>query len=157
MRRVLGAGLAAVTSLVLASAVSTTATAQPARGFTAHLTGDQEVPPVDTDALGQAVVRVNPSGVSHVLTVARIDKVVAAHIHCAPEGVNGPVGVTLFAGAPVSRSGVLSRGAILDVDSGNACGWADLDDMIAAIESGDTYVNVHTLDHLPGEIRGQLR
>jgi hypothetical protein len=31
-----------------------------------------------------------------------------------------------------------------------------LDDLAAAIESGDTYVNVHTADHKDGEIRGQL-
>ena len=31
-----------------------------------------------------------------------------------------------------------------------------LDDLAAAIESGDTYVNVHTAEHPDGEIRGQL-
>jgi hypothetical protein len=31
-----------------------------------------------------------------------------------------------------------------------------LDDLAAAIESGDTYVNVHTSEHKDGEIRGQL-
>ena len=45
---------------------------------------------------------------------------------------------------------------LADVDSGNGCGWADLADLVAAMASGDTYVNVHTLANLPGEIRGQL-
>jgi hypothetical protein len=49
------------------------------------------------------------------------------------------------------------QGPIADVNSGNACGWADLEDLVAAMGSGDTYVNVHTLANLPGEIRGQLR
>ena len=31
-----------------------------------------------------------------------------------------------------------------------------LDDLAAAIEKGDTYVNVHTTAHQDGEIRGQL-
>jgi hypothetical protein len=31
-----------------------------------------------------------------------------------------------------------------------------LDDLAAAIEKGDTYVNVHTTAHQNGEIRGQL-
>ena len=51
-------------------------------------------------------------------------------------------------------------------DPGNGCGWIDLDDVVTALESGDTYVNVHTNDGVEppntgpgdfpgGEIRGQ--
>ena len=149
--------LAVALALQLGFVGTALAKGDPAGAFTAHLTGDQEVPPVETAALGQAVVRVNRNGVGHTLTVAAIENVVAAHIHCAPEGMNGPVGVTLFQGSPVTKSGILSSGAILAVDPGNGCGWADLDDLVDAIRSGDTYVNVHTLGNLPGEIRGQLR
>ena len=38
----------------------------------------------------------------------------------------------------------------------NACGWLDNFDVIDAIEAGVAYVNVHTLQNLAGEIRGQL-
>ncbi len=147
----LGVALAAALTLGLG------APAEAKGAFAAHLTGASEVPPVDSEAVGQAVVRVNRNGVSHTLVVARIENVVAAHIHCAPEGVNGPVGVTLFAGAPVTRSGILSAGPILDVDAGNGCGWADLDDLVDALHDGEAYVNVHTLGNVTGEIRGQLQ
>jgi hypothetical protein len=50
-------------------------------------------------------------------------------------------------------------------DPGNLCGWIDLNDVVAALESGDTYLNVHTKDEVEplhrtldfpgGEIRGQ--
>ena len=92
----------------------------------------------------------------HTLVVARIANVVAAHIHCAPENANGPVGVTLFAGSPVTRSGVLSQGIILEPDAANGCVWSDVADIISEMISGDTYVNVHTLLNLAGEIRGQI-
>ena len=49
------------------------------------------------------------------------------------------------------------RGAIDAPDSENLCGWLDLDDVIDALANGDTYVNVHTLQSLSGEIRGQLK
>ncbi len=126
--------------------------------FVASLKGRSEAPPVDTNGQGTAHIRVDRDGdVSYKLIVANLSNVVAAHIHCAPVGVNGPVGVTLFAGAPVTANGVLAQGEILVPDSGNGCGWVDLDDVIDALASGDTYVNVHTLSSLPGEIRGQLK
>jgi hypothetical protein len=51
-------------------------------------------------------------------------------------------------------------------DAANACGWTDLVDVVAAVESGNAYVNVHTNDGVDppntgpgdfpgGEIRGQ--
>ncbi len=50
----------------------------------------------------------------------------------------------------------LAQGPILAPDPNNGCGWRDVIDIIDALESGDTYVNVHTLQSLPGEIRGQV-
>ncbi len=126
--------------------------------FVANLKGRSEVPPVDTNGQGTAHIRVDRDGdVSYKLIVANLPNVVAAHIHCAPVGANGAVGVTLFAGAPVTTNGILAQGEILAPDAENLCGWEDLDDVIEALASGDTYVNVHTLQSLPGEIRGQLK
>jgi hypothetical protein len=31
-----------------------------------------------------------------------------------------------------------------------------LEDLVAAMDSGETYVNVHTAEHPDGEIRGQV-
>lgn len=126
--------------------------------FRAHLSGAEEVPAVDTDAQGQAIFQVSKDGSSirYKLIVANIEDVVAAHIHCAPAGANGPVGVTLFNGGPTSDSGVLEQGTITGPDDGNGCGWESLADVISAINDGEAYVNVHTLANPPGEIRGQV-
>ena len=88
---------------------------------------------------------------------ANIEDVVASHIHCAPVGQNGPVGVTLFSGGPATVNGILAQGTIMDPNAGNGCGWADLADAVSALQSGNTYVNVHTLPNLGGEIRGQIK
>lgn len=129
------------------------------RNFRTHLSGDEEVPPVDTDAQGQAKFQLNRAGdaLQYKLIVANIDDVVASHIHCAPAGENGPVGVTLFSGGPTSDPGTLAEGTITGPDDGNGCGWETLDDVLAAVRSGEAYVNVHTLANPPGEIRGQIR
>jgi hypothetical protein len=73
-------------------------------------------------------------------------------------------------GAPASGrvNGTLAEGTATAPDTGNGCGWADLAAVLAALESGSTYVNVHTNDGVPptntgpgdfpgGEIRGQIR
>lgn len=154
MQRMLALGVVATLALTLS--LTSAGIAQASGASRAQLTGDEEAPPVDTPARGTMVIVVNPNGVSYNLVVNNARDIVAAHIHCAPLGVNGPVGVTLFAGSPLTKNGILASGPILAPDTSNGCGWLDLDDVAAAIESGDTYVNVHTLSHLPGEIRGQL-
>jgi hypothetical protein len=139
--------------------------------FVATLSGGQEVPARDTQARGVATFKLSADGtaLAFKLNVANIDNVVAAHIHCGAVGVNGPVGVTLFVGAPGGGrvSGTLAEGAITAPDAGNGCGWTDLAAVLAAMASGATYVNVHTNDGVDppntgpgdfpgGEIRGQV-
>jgi hypothetical protein len=63
--------------------------------------------------------------------------------------------VTLFSSAPIDVNGILAQGEV-EPNVGNACGWLDDFDVILAIEAGDAYVNVHTIQNLSGEIRGQL-
>ena len=131
--------------------------AQPSN-FRAHLVGAEENPPVDTTATGQAIFQFNASGSSlrYKLIVANIENVFAAHIHCGAVGQNGPVGVTLFGGSTVTINGILAEATVSEPNAGNACGWSDLADVAAALESGDTYVNVHTNANPGGEIRGQI-
>jgi len=140
--------------------------------FVATLSGDQEVPARDTQARGVATFKLREDGAAlrFKVNVANIDNVFAAHIHCGAVGVNGPIGVTLFMGAPAGGgvNGTLAEGTITAPDAGNACGWTDLAAVLAALGSGATYVNVHTDDAVAppntgpgdfpgGEIRGQIR
>lgn len=118
------------------------------------------MPPVESDAQGWALLveSVNQSRLKVFVKVADVENVFAAHIHCAPPGVNGPVGLTLYAGDPISiEQGFLVQGNFTGPNPGNACGWQTLADMVEALASGDTYINVHTLNHPSGEIRGQIR
>jgi CHRD domain len=164
--------IGSLAALLLALAVVGLATASnDQRNFKAHLTGGEEVPARDTPAQGQATFKLSKDGTAlhFKVIVANIENVAAAHIHCGSAGVNGPVGVTLFAGAPGGGrfNGVLAEGTSTAPDPGNACGWADLNAVVAALRSGNTYVNVHTNDGVPppntgpgdfpgGEIRGQV-
>jgi hypothetical protein len=140
--------------------------------FVAKLSGDEEVPARDTRAVGVAKFKLSDDGTAlqFKVNVANIENVVAAHIHCGAVGENGPVGVTLFGAAPAGGrvNGTLAQRTITAPDAGNGCGWADLAAVLAAINSGNTYVNVHTNDGVApintgpgdfpgGEIRGQIK
>src|SRR5262245_34171652 len=59
------------------------------------LSGDQEVPPVQTQASGTGMIRINDDrSVSGTISTTNI-KPTAAHIHEAAAGKNGPVAVPL--------------------------------------------------------------
>lgn len=119
--------------------------------FVATLSGDNEVPPVNTDATGVCVVKIarDESSIDWKLIVANIENVIAAHFHKAPPGVNGGVVVGIHGGLVEDPDGVLSMGTITDADT-------DLATFIDDIRNGDIYVNVHTTANQGGEIRGQV-
>jgi CHRD domain len=163
MRRVL-------VPLLVALLVPTVAGAAPPEptNFGAHLTGADEVPARETDATGQATYRILGNGdVMWILTVANIENVFAAHIHCGDTDDIGPVVVPLFEGPPGGgrTQGVLSTGTF-DPD-GLTCTFAMTTvPLIDAMRAQLTYTNVHTNDgdatpnegagDFPGgEIRGQ--
>jgi glucose/arabinose dehydrogenase len=129
------------------------------RRFKAHLSGVEEVPPVVTRAQGQATFAFDRDAgkMDFRLIVANIDDVIAAHVHCGTAGVNGAVGITLFSGGPTSANGVLAGGTATAPDAGNDCGWTSLNDARIAMRNSLAYVNVHTLAHPGGQIRGQIR
>lgn len=142
------------------------------QNFNTHLTGDEEVPPVDTRAQGQTNFQLSKDGdqLRYKLIVANIENVLMAHIHCGPRGVNGPVTVWLYPEGPPPQliegrsSGVLAEGTITNDDvvalpDSPACpgGIENLDDVLEKMRTGGAYVNVHTSQFPPGEIRGQIR
>jgi hypothetical protein len=143
--------------------VGAVAQAQP-RNFRAHLSGAQEVPPVDTRAQGQAIFQLSPDGMSihYQLNVANIEDVLMAHIHMAPAGENGAVVVWLYPHEPPPVlipgrfQGVLAAGVITAADLVGPLTGQTLQDLLDAIEGGNTYVNVHTVANPGGEIRGQV-
>jgi hypothetical protein len=127
--------------------------------FAAQLTGDEEVPPSGSDATGSAAFTLGDDGDSmeYTLNVTNIYNVTAAHIHVAPVGVNGPVVVPLFSGNATGLvDGVLAEGTITADDLTGPLAGMTMDDLVAEIDSGNTYVNVHTNAFPGGEIRGQI-
>lgn len=141
--------------------------------YFAHLTGGNENPSRDTLGQGQATFKVSDDGLSieYRLIVANINNVTASHIHVGSPTVNGLVVAFLYGNvAPGSGriDGVAATGTITAANLTGPLAGQPLSALIAAIESGNAYVNVHTNDGVPptntgagdfpgGEIRGQIR
>ncbi len=137
------------------------------RTFTAHLSGGNEVPPVDRNGQGQVIFKLSKDGTElhYKLIVANIENVTQAHIHCGNAGVNGPVVVFLFGfqAGGVTENGVLKEGVITSANiiargSSAACmgGLATFANLLDKMRNGSAYVNVHTVAFPGGEIRGQV-
>ena len=132
--------------------------------FRTHLSGAEEVPPVATQSQGEAIFQLAPDGLSmqYRLIVANIEDVLMAHIHLAPAGSNGGIVVWLYPSGPPpvlipGRSqGPLATGVVTAANLVGALAGQTLADLVAAMEAGNTYVNVHTSAHGGGEIRGQI-
>jgi hypothetical protein len=143
------------------------------RTFVASLSGAEEVPPTNTKASGETIFKISKDGtsISYKLIVANIENVVAAHIHLAPAGSEGPVVVTLFGGVSAGGglvNGLIAEGTISAADLVGPLEGQTLEDLIEEFETGGAYVNVHTDDGVgdadtgpgdfaSGEIRGQIR
>ena len=126
--------------------------------FEANLSPDEEVatPAVESDGEGEAELTVRRGQVRYSVEWEDLTSpVIMGHIHCAPAGSNGPVGVTLVH-EPLEADDRV-RGSFTGPDPNTPCPWADLEDVLAAISSGEAYVNIHTENFRGGEIRGQLR
>lgn len=150
--------------LLVLFTLTATVAASPGDRYTAHLAGAFEVPAVATVSTGQALFSVNPDGSLHYkLIVANLEDTLQAHIHLAPIGQNGSVVAFLYPSGPPPQlipgrfSGVLAEGDITDADLRGPLLGQTVADLIANIEAGNAYVNVHTVDNPGGEIRGQIQ
>jgi hypothetical protein len=141
--------------------------------FVADLTGANEVPPVASPGTGFATVVLDPT-----LQTLQVNATFsgltsntnAAHIHCcAPLGTNAGVATTVpaFPGFPLGVTSGSYSSIVFDLtqptiynpvfvtSQGGTIPLAEAA-LIAGIETGMTYLNIHTVINKGGEIRGQL-
>ena len=106
------------------------------------LSGDMEVPPVATKASGDGMISIKPDmSVSGKVTTSGLAGTMA-HIHIGKAGSNGPPVITLIKSG--DNGWVVPEGSKLSETE------------YKAYKAGELYVNVHSAEFKPGEIRGQL-
>jgi hypothetical protein len=151
--------IVAIAVVIAAGAITTNsigiASAQEQK-FMAKLSGQDEVPPTNSQATGMA--EFTPMGTDSVMysvNATNIQDATAGHIHSGKPGENGPIVVTLFKyDSPmnqVSESGSFTADKLEGPMAGK-----QLSDLTTAMSNGETYVNIHTEQNPNGEIRGQI-
>jgi hypothetical protein len=116
----------------------------PAAGISgsAILNGDQEVPPITTNAkaFGFATTNASMDSITYLVAYKGVDPI-SAHIHQAPAGTSGPVMIPLNLVAP----GIYSGKSIIG------------EDQLTSLLKDELYFNIHSANNPGGEIRGQIQ
>jgi CHRD domain len=154
-----------ISSGVLALALSASASASTI--FNAVLNGGNEVPPNASTASGFSTVTLSGDTLTVVETFSGLvgGPATAAHIHCcAPLGTNTGVAVP-FPGFPAATSGSYNmsfdltqaatyNSTFLSANGGTAASAEAA--LIAGLNAGQSYANIHDAIFPGGEITGQL-
>jgi hypothetical protein len=117
--------------------------------FTAKLAGNNEVPPIKTQATGMAQFQLSPDGkeLNYDLSATSLNGFMMAHIHQGKAGENGQ---------PITAPLSMGKGKIASSDLQGPLAGKQISDLVNIMKNGGTYVNVHTQQNQNGEIRGQI-
>jgi len=131
------------------------------RSFEANLSGNEEVPPVQTKAKGEAKFQFSEEAnkLTYRLNISKIKDVTAAHIQKGKRGENGPSVINLF-NEPKKEDvtgNLLAEGKVEPYLLIGPLKGRSLDSLIQLMEAGEAYVNIKTKKHPDGEIRGQIK
>ena len=165
--------------MLLSTACVAVAAAALAQGFVnirELLTGYEEVPSVSTAASGQFNARIRGDEIEWQLSYSDLEGAVQqSHIHFGQTGVNGgivvflctnlgngPAGTQSCPNPPATISGRIFAADVSPNIPATAAGRAQgintgqIEELIAAMRAGATYVNVHTTTWPGGEVRSQI-
>lgn len=140
------AGLSAV---ILTNGAPRVFAQQQSQTFTAKLAGNNEVPPINTQATGMAQFQLSPDGkeLNYDLSATSLNGFMMAHIHQGKAGENGQ---------PITAPLSMGKGKIASSDLQGPLAGKQISDLVNIMKNGGTYVNVHTQQNQNGEIRGQI-
>lgn len=125
----------------------------------ATLSGDQVVPPVSTNATGQAVFKhPNSTIMNYKVNITGIPHPIGIGIHMGKKGGNGELIVDLLKQSKEkpTKLGMVITGSFTGSNLIGPMLNKNILDLVASMKSEDTYLSVDTEKHPTGEIRGQI-
>jgi hypothetical protein len=171
MRRVAISAVLTVTAIFAVVMLSATSANEGTIKLHASLNGFQESPPKLTSGTGTFSATISGGTLTYKLTYQNLSApAFMAHIHFGQKAVSAGVFIWLCqsatapsptAGTPTcpagggTVTGTANAASVLKIP-GQTLNAGNFDDALAIIRSGEAYVNVHTTNFPPGEIRGQI-
>jgi hypothetical protein len=138
-----------------AAQINSTSVSHHNANFSASLSGQGEVPPVQTIANGTADLIPTNDRIDYFVNTTNLEGIAAGHIHLAPPGQNGTIVVTLF-NITSPQNQPYFNGNFTGENLEGPMQGNPLSELIGAMNNGTSYVNVHTKQNSNGEIRGQI-
>ena len=166
-----------VSSLLLSGAVSAVALAQGFAAIKETLTGWEEVPSVSTSAGAEFRAHISKdNSIDWELSYSALEGTVTqSHIHVGQSGVNGgisvflctnlgngPAGIQPCPAGPATISGTIVAADVspnIPATAGartQGVNTGEIEELIAAMRAGATYVNIHSTLWGGGEVRSQI-
>jgi streptogramin lyase len=130
--------------------------------YDSTLSGDKQVPPVETDVIGLMSITVprSESEIKYKINITGASNITSAYMHMGKDGEDGEAVADLLMDSKKNKmekqTGVVIRGEVLDSDLIGSMNGKPLQDLINAITDGQTYVSINTPTHPKGEIRGHV-
>jgi len=168
----------AVVLCLLASVAVSAVAAQQFKSIKEYLTGYEEVPSVSTSANGHFDATISNDGteIAWELSYSALEGAIQqSHIHVAQPGVNGgisvflctnlgngPAGIQPCPAGPATISGTITAADVSPAIPATAAArtqgvnTGEIDELIAAMRAGSTYVNIHSTAWPGGEVRSQI-
>ncbi|WP_249872067.1 CHRD domain-containing protein [Oceanobacillus saliphilus] len=129
--------------------------------FIADITGSQEAPPVYTDADGVAMFSVSSDQkkIRFRLEVNNLKDFLQATIHLGRRNISGPVVILLSTlnDQAIHSNKILIEGFLTAKDLIGPLKGKALSEFVDQMSAGKAYVNVHSMKHPDGEIRGKIK
>ena len=129
------------------------------------MVGANEVPANASPSEARAQFELEDGVIEYKIRMRKpIDDAFMAHIHAGAAGANGPIVVWLFGTPPAAsnpfvdfdKNDVVARGEIDVSDLVGPLAGKSLEDLMALLDSGGAYVNLHTRAFAGGEVRAQV-
>ena len=130
--------------------------------FTSKMSGDNQVPPMDTDLIGHISINIpqDEAEINYKINITGTTNISSAFVHLGGNGENGEAIADLLydikKNTMKEQNGIVIRGQILNSDLVGSMKGKTLKDLIFAMSEGETYVSVTTPTFPKGEIRGQI-
>ena len=147
-------------SIILLASLGAAVESASGRSFKAGLSGDEEVPPVQTQARGEVKFELTETAdeLTYRFMIEDIKNVTSAQIRQGRRGENGPPVMELFTEPKKEdiNGTLLAVGKIEPYLLTGPLKGQSLRSLMQLMETGEVYINILTKEHPDGEIRGQI-